>query len=301
MKATISDYLKRGFDGPYFYRMVETVLARDKNWVFWKMASCPPIQRDPVSAEVFVEAKATAQRSATSKRLRPIPMGSVSLEFLKDEGDDSALEPLKSAERYQLPELDSFQKKIADDDFEIGMPTNDQSKAAAIAGKSSKSWRALRIASRSKLAAFDKIDDPNQVEVIFQELTEGDEEEEEEEQAAGEDDMPQNRDTIIISGPRGVGKSKLVNNLLALHKGVFTSVVRHTTREPQDGEVKGKSYHFVKTQEFNQLRDGDRLIEYGTREGSDYGTSSKVIDAIVESGKVPIIELDIEVSNQQPT
>lgn len=296
MKATISDYLKRGFDGPYFYRMVETVLARDKNWVFWKMASCPPIQRDPVSAEVFVEAKTTAQRSATSKRLRPTPMGSVSLEFLKDEGDDSALEQLKSAERYQLPELDSFQRKIADDDFEIDMPTNDQTKSAAIAGKSSKSWRALRIASRSKLAAFDKIDDPKKVEVIFQELAEDDDADEEAEEPAGEDDMPQNKDTVIIAAPRGVDKTRFTNALMELHKGVFAQVVRHTTRDPHDGEVNGKSFHFVKVQEFNQLRDGDRLVEYGTREDSAYGTSSKAIEAIVDSGKVPIVELDIEVS-----
>lgn len=298
MKSTISDYLKRGIDGPYFYRMVETVLARDKNWVFWKMASCPPIQRDPVSPELFVEARSTAQRSATSKRLRPTPMGSVSLDFLRDT-DESSLDQLKEPERYQLPELESFERKIADDEFEIEMPTNDQTKAAAIAGKASKSWRALRIAARSKLAAFDKIDDSKKVDVIFKELEDDDQDAEDEEQAAAEDDMPENRTPIIISGPQGVGKSALVSKLLEQHKGVFSTVVRHTIREPAEGEVKGKSFHFVTAQEFNQLRDGDRLIEYGSRDGTEYGTSSKVIDAITESGKVPIIELDLEVCRIQ--
>ncbi|KAG6005877.1 hypothetical protein E4U43_000531 [Claviceps pusilla] len=294
-KSTISDYLKRGVDGPYFYRMVETVLARDKNWVFWKMASCPPIQRDPVSAELFNEARAAAQRSATSKRLRPTPMGSLSLDFLKDGDDESLLNQLKSSDRYQLPELDSFQRKIADDEFEIGMPTNEQTKAAAIAGLSSKSWRALRIAARSRLSAFDKIDDPKKVDIIFHELDVANQEDEEnEEPAAADDELPLNRTPIVISGPRAVGKSALISKLFEQHRGIFASVVRHTTREPADGEINGKSWHFVSAQEFNQLRDGDRFIEYGDRDGAAYGTSSKAIDAITESGKVPIIELDLE-------
>jgi THO complex subunit 1 len=108
--------------------------------------------------------------------------------------------------------------------------------------------------------------------------------------------MPSNREPVIISGITGVGKSTIIRKLMEERKGVFAPVVRHTTREPVEGEVNGKSFHFVKQQEFNQLRDGDRLIESGTRDGVDYGTSFKAIEAISESGKVPIIELDIEVS-----
>jgi THO complex subunit 1 len=38
------------------------------------------------------------------------------------------------------------------------------------------------------------------------------------------------------------------------------------------------------------------LIESGTRDGVDYGTSFKAVEAVTEMGKVPIIELDIEAS-----
>ncbi|KAI8662719.1 Guanylate kinase-like domain-containing protein [Fusarium sp. Ph1] len=291
MKKTIADYLRQGADGPYFYRMVETVLARDKNWVRWKIEGCHAIKRDPVSPASFVEAKANVQRMATSKRLRAVPMGSVSLDFLREEDEETAMDRLKAKERFQVPDLDSFKRKIADDDFEIEMSNNPQAKAAAIAGKASKSWRALRIAARTKLAAFDKIDDPQNINIVFEELTEADDDVE---PAASEEDMPSNRDAIIISGPAGVGKSTVVNKLMEERKGVFATVVRHTTREPLDGEVKGKTFHFVKQQEFNQLRDGDRLIEAGTRNGVDYGTSTKAIDAVVEAGKIPIIELGLE-------
>ncbi|EHK47272.1 uncharacterized protein TrAtP1_010066 [Trichoderma atroviride] len=294
IKKVISDYLKQGADGPYFFRMVETVLARDKNWVFWKMASCPPIQRDPVSAQGFVEAKEAAQRMATSKRLRPNPLNAVPLDFLANEDETSALDKLKDSERCQLPELDAFKSKIADDDFEIEMPTNSETKAAAVAGKASKSWRALRIASRFKLAAFDKLDDPKKINLIFEDDVEGAEDEEDAEPTANEDDMPKNRDPIILSASSGIDISSLKAKLMDLHKGVFAPVVRHAVREPEDGEVNGKTFYFVKAHEFNQLRDGDRLVEYTTRDGVDYGTSSKAVEAIVEVGKVPIIELDAE-------
>lgn len=296
MKQKISDYLRPTSEGQYFFRMVDTVLMRDKNWVAWKMTGCPPIERDPVDPDTFVEARGTVQKIATSKRLRPVPMGSVSLDFLRGiEDGDEAMETLKRPERYELPELDDFKRKIADDDFEIDMPTNDETKAAAIAGKSSKSWRALRIAGRYKLAMFDKIDDPKKVNIIFEEATDIIDADEDAEPAAGEDQMPTNRDPIVIAGLSCVGKSTLVEKLRELHKGVFDTVVRHAVRDAAEGETDGKTFHFVKAQEFNQLRDGDRLVEYGTRDGVDYGTSTKAIDAVTESGKVPIIELDLEV------
>ena len=295
MKERIASYLRRGLDGPYFYRTVETVLARDKNWVIWKMAGCPPIQRDPVAASTFAQSKTAAQRMATAKRLRPMPMGAVSLDFLRGEDAAAAMEKLMAEERYRLPELDDFKRKIADDDFEIDMPTNEQTKAAAVAGKSSKSWRALRIAARTKLAAFDRISDPQKVDPVFEELKDIEDVEEDVEPVASEDSMPTNRETVIIFGPAAVGKSALISKLLEQHKGVFARAVRHTTREPSEGEVDGRQFHFVKAQEFNQLRDDDRLVEHGTRDGVDYGTSSKVVEAIAESGKVPIIELDVEV------
>ncbi|KAF4333831.1 nuclear matrix p84 [Fusarium beomiforme] len=294
MKKTIADYLRQGADGPYFYRMVETVLARDKNWVRWKIEACHPIKRDPVSPASFLEAKTNVQKMATSKRLRSVPMGSVSLDFLKEEDEETAMSRLKAKKRFELPELHTFKRKIADDDFEIEMPTNDQTKAAAIAGKASKSWRALRIAARTKLAAFDKIEDPKKINAVFEELTEADDTEDTGEPTAGDEDMPSNREPIVISGITGVGKSTIIRKLMEERKGVFALVVRHTTRGPVEGEVNGKSFHFVNQQEFNQLRDGDRLIESGTRDGVDYGTSIKAIDAISEMGKVPIIELDTE-------
>ncbi|TKW59683.1 uncharacterized protein CTA1_7483 [Colletotrichum tanaceti] len=299
MKRTIVDkYLKHGVDGPYFSRMVETVLARDKNWIRWKSENCPSIELPSVSPDLFLEAKKVAQRTTTKKRLRSMPMGSLPLGFLEDGGDETAMQKLKAEERYSLPELEIFKRKIADDDFEIDMPTSSQTKAAAIEGKASKSWRALRIASKSRLALFDKIDDPEKIDAVFEEPVDVDEGEAAAEEVVNNDNVPEDKRPIIISGPPGAGKATLFGLLAERRPGAFTCVPRHTTRKPQESEVEGKDFYFVEPQAFNMLRDGDALLEFTTIDKVDYGTSRKAAEAVVEGGKVPIMYMDGEAIQQ---
>lgn len=86
------------------------------------------------------------------------------------------------------------------------------------------------------MAAFDKIEDPHKIGVVFEELSELNDEAEDDEELAEEESMPGNRVPIIISGPEAIGKSSVIARLLEEHKGVFASVVRHTTREPLEGK-----------------------------------------------------------------
>jgi THO complex subunit 1 len=296
MKERIVDYLKQGAEGPYFNRMVETVLSRDKNWVRWKIENCPPIELAPISAEMFVEARGAAGKLAATKRLRATPLGSLSLDFLGGEDEDSAMEKLKDSERYSLPELSSLRRGIADDDFEIEMPTNDETKAGAVEGKASKTWRALRIAARSKLAAFDKVDDDDKIDAIFEENTalEETDEVDEDDTNGGDVMFPDDRRAIVIVD--GTGKSDLAKQLVAQHPRVFTKAPAHVTREVREGEVKGQDHHFVDVQTFNVMRDGDQFLEFSEQEGDTHGTSRKVVEAITDNDRVPVIELDGDVS-----
>ncbi|RCI13739.1 hypothetical protein L249_7948 [Ophiocordyceps polyrhachis-furcata BCC 54312] len=293
MKATISDYLKRGSDGPYFYRMVETVLARDKNWVSWKMASCPPIQREPVSWQTFNEAKENAQRLATTKRLRPTPLNAVNMDFIREDHFSRNLDLRRDPARYQLPDLNSFKQGIADDDFEIATAKDEETRSLATARKASKTWRALRLASTFKLAAFDKIDDDDDISRLFDDLPDSDDEVDEV-GSWDEADLPDNRDPVVIAAAPGVDAESLTGLLAHHSRGFLAPVVRHAAREAREGEVNGRDFHFVAKLDFNQLRDGDRFIEYGESEGVDYGTSFSAVDAAVETGKVPLIVLNVE-------
>ncbi|KAF4123264.1 THO complex subunit 1 [Geosmithia morbida] len=302
IKGRIADYLRKDTPGKIFHRMVDTVLARDKNWVYWKMASCEPIQREPVQPSLWAESQSTMQRFTTNKRLRPVPLNAVPMDFLEEKDRTKVMDELKDPKRYQVPELDSFKVKISDDDFEISMATNDADRARAAALKASKTWRAVRIARGFKLAAFDKIDDDaNDVSAIFKPLVDVDDTaaNDDAEQVADDDKMPTNRETVVLAASATAAAadkvSSLISHLQESHRGVFARVVRHTTRDPAEGETSGRTYHFVKKPEFNQLRDGDRLVEYTEdADGVSYGTSSKAVDAVTEAGKVAIIEMSIE-------
>jgi THO complex subunit 1 len=298
MKKEIAEYLKQGFEGPFFYRMVETVLSRDKNWVRWKIENCPTIARPAISPEEYVEAKAAARKATTNKRLRPNPMGSLRLDFLSEKDGQAALERLKDPSRYKLPLLKDFKRKIELDDMDIEMAMDDETKNSAIELKASKSWRALRIASTSKLVAFDKIERSDKIDEIFlddvkvEESVNGKEEISEGEEFV----FPKDRRPIVISGSIGVGKSTLVKRLTEKNAKVLGRKVSHTTRPAREGEVNGQDYHFVTKEQFSVMRDGDEFLEYNEYNGNDYATSRKAVEDIIAQGKVPVVEIDAEVS-----
>lgn len=299
MKASISDYLKQGSEGPYFFRMVDTVLSRDKNWVRWKIENCPPIELPPVSAETFNDAKRVAGKLAATKRLRAAPMGSLSLDFLDDEDEADPLDKFRNPERYSLPELASFKRGIADDDFEIDMPTNAQTKAAAIEAKASKTWRALRIASMSKLAVFDKIESDDKIDIVFEDQVES---ETEDNQGANNEEvvLPDDRRPIVIVDAMGGAKSKVLDEFVGLFSGAFAKVPPHVVRKPAEGETNGKDYHFVDLLKFNMMRDGDQFLAFSEDGDNSRGISLKSVEAINESGKVPVIIVDTNVSDDAP-
>ena len=97
MRKGIEEYLQHGVGGKFYYRMVDTVLSRDKNWVRWKAEGCPPIERPPVSVTEHLEARERATKVYANKRLRSSPAGALDLKFLS-EGD--SLDGLREPDRY---------------------------------------------------------------------------------------------------------------------------------------------------------------------------------------------------------
>lgn len=223
----IASYLQQGPEGKFYYRMVDTVLSRDKNWTHWKAEACPPIARPAISGENFHDAMRGAQKACTSKRLRPIPLGTMDLKFLADSSGNDVMEKLRLPERYSVPTAESFERPLADDDFEIDMCKNDAERVLAEEARASKLWRALRVASKSQLRRFDKIEDGKNMKALFEvdrepepepevgQLNEEQANESKLEGANGESDAvpkgvenhQQNLDDQM-SGTRGLGKSE---------------------------------------------------------------------------------------------
>tara|TARA_B100000029_G_scaffold343705_1_gene336107 strand:- start:151 stop:684 length:534 start_codon:yes stop_codon:yes gene_type:complete len=93
---------------------------------------------------------------------------------------------------------------------------------------------------------------------------------------------------IIFSGPSGVGKSTIINELLN-HISLYFSI-SHTTRKKRNNEVDGKDYYFVSLKEFNKLVKENYFIEY-EKYGTDYyGTSKEQLD---NDHKITVLDLEV--------
>ena len=78
---------------------------------------------------------------------------------------------------------------------------------------------------------------------------------------------------IVISGPSGVGKDTIINELRRRPVGqAFHYVVTCTTRAPRVGEMDGVHYHFHSRETFEALNAAGELLEAATVHDRSYGT-----------------------------
>eukprot|EP00943_MAST-04B_sp_MAST-4B-sp1_P010005 g10005.t1 len=98
---------------------------------------------------------------------------------------------------------------------------------------------------------------------------------------------------IVLSGPSGVGKSTLVGMLIKSFPDAFGFCVSHTTREPREGEVDGVNYHFTTEDNFQKMVNENKFLEHAVVHGSSYGTSIKAVSEVRKSGKLCILDIDV--------
>ena len=95
---------------------------------------------------------------------------------------------------------------------------------------------------------------------------------------------------IVISGPSGVGKGTIVNELLK--KGDYALSVSCTTRAPRVGEREGISYFFISKQKFLSMIDGDGFLEYDNHFENYYGTPKEFVEKQLQTKNV-ILEIEV--------
>ena len=93
---------------------------------------------------------------------------------------------------------------------------------------------------------------------------------------------------IIFSGPSGVGKSTIINELIK-HKNLYFSI-SHTTREKRHNEIEGSDYFFVSIDEFKNLIDNNFFIEYEQYGTDYYGTGKNQID---KSNNITVLDVEV--------
>lgn len=97
---------------------------------------------------------------------------------------------------------------------------------------------------------------------------------------------------IVLSGPSGCGKGTLVAEMLK--RGDCAVSVSATTRDPRVGEINDVHYHFMDEEQFTALIEGDKLLEHAGYVGHRYGTLREEVEALRESGKHVILEIEVQ-------
>ena len=96
---------------------------------------------------------------------------------------------------------------------------------------------------------------------------------------------------LIVSGPSGVGKGTIANQIIKRNED-FSFSISCTTRKPRRGETDGKEYFFISKAEFEKKIEENGFLEYSQHFENFYGTPKDfVLDTLKE--KSIILDLDV--------
>ncbi|CAB0034514.1 unnamed protein product [Trichogramma brassicae] len=99
---------------------------------------------------------------------------------------------------------------------------------------------------------------------------------------------------IVFCGPSGSGKSTLIKLLFDEYPDKFGFSVSHTTRNPRPGEENGKHYYFTTKDDMQKQIDSGEFIETAVFGNNMYGTSKQAIEDVQSTGKICVLDIEIE-------
>jgi guanylate kinase len=102
---------------------------------------------------------------------------------------------------------------------------------------------------------------------------------------------------IVITGPSGVGKGTVVQRLLeSVPK--LTKSVSVTTRKIRELEAEGFDYFFRSGDEFTQMVEDDKFLEWAEFAGNRYGTPRTWVEHELRQGRDVILEIEVQGAKQ---
>jgi guanylate kinase len=104
---------------------------------------------------------------------------------------------------------------------------------------------------------------------------------------------------VIISGPSGVGKDTIIDEMHRRERAEGRENDRHylvtvTTRAPREGEVDGVDYHFVDRDEFIRMWRDRGFLEANEVHGNFYGSPRDPVRQALLAGKDVILKIDVQ-------
>ncbi len=97
---------------------------------------------------------------------------------------------------------------------------------------------------------------------------------------------------VILSGVAGAGKDTIKRELMK-RLSIIDTLPSFTDRPQREGDVPGKTYNFVTTEEFKKMIEAGDLYEYNIHHNHYYGTSKKLLNEKIKSGKVIVKDIDV--------
>ncbi len=99
---------------------------------------------------------------------------------------------------------------------------------------------------------------------------------------------------IVITAPSGAGKTSITQHLMKVFPQLAFSISA-ATREPRVNEKNGVDYYFISTEEFQKKILNEEFVEWEmVYEGKYYGTLKSELQKIWNSGKIPVLDIDVK-------
>lgn len=99
---------------------------------------------------------------------------------------------------------------------------------------------------------------------------------------------------IVFSGPSGVGKGTVRQEIFSTPDHKFEYSVSMTTRAQSPGEVDGKDYFFRSREEFEELIRNGQMLEYAEYVGNYYGTPLTYVNETLDKGIDVLLEIEVQ-------
>ncbi|CAH1113050.1 unnamed protein product [Psylliodes chrysocephalus] len=94
---------------------------------------------------------------------------------------------------------------------------------------------------------------------------------------------------LVLIGAPGIGRNELKRRLIDTNTKKYKTPTPFTSRPMKPGEENGKEYFFVQREDMEKDIEKGKFIEFGEYKGNLYGTSAESVKAIVNAGKVCIL------------
>ncbi|PWU68920.1 MULTISPECIES: guanylate kinase [Gracilibacillus] len=98
---------------------------------------------------------------------------------------------------------------------------------------------------------------------------------------------------FILSGPSGVGKGTVRKALFEQDTNLKYSISM-TTRSKREGERDGVDYFFRTHDEFKEMIQQRKLLEYAEYVGNYYGTPKQYVEKMIEDGHDVFLEIEVQ-------